>query len=479
MTYEMKSAPFAKHQEDALEWLTTREQGAILLPMGTGKTYIMLAHLALLKAPTLVVSPLSVLHSWEKEIHEHTTATCTVVSGPRREKLELLRSNTDFTLINYDYFSRYKKVDDPLFKRFQTVILDESTRIKSPRAKRTGTIIRLFKNVGRKYILTGTPITRDYGDVFSQWMFMDGGRALGSNYFHFQRAYFSPVDYGRGRRSWEANKRTAASISKRISGSYFYRKKSDCLDLPPKIYERAYYHLAGDQHRVYTSLLKDWLAEIGSASGGNEAGTDSQEGDDPTIVTVNNALARDTKLRQLCSGYMNVENELIDYSHDKYKVVKEVVTESIPSGAQCVVWHVFTEEGRRIVEALRENNVDVEWINGQVPVTERKDILSRFERKHVRVVVAQIQTCAYGINEFRRCEYAIYAGQTYDYDLRAQSEDRFHRKGSVASCTYIDVVGQGTIEETILEVLDMKQRMTPSVFRNKVKELMHEQTMSN
>lgn len=451
--FKLRTRPFGPHQEEAIAWVAERERGALLLPMGTGKTYIALAWMSLQSGTTIVVAPLSVLRSWEKQIRDHTTASVSTATGTRQDRIAALRSSVDIVLVNYDFFSRLHDRDVDLFSNFRGVVLDESTRIKNPKAKRTANIIRVFRRTRRKLILTGNPVPKGYEDLFSQWLFLDGGQCLGANYFHFLRRYFNPIEFGEGKRGWTISAKGPSQIANRIAGSYFHRKKEDCVDLPDKIFERKYYTLGGDARQFYRHLVREWLAETRSGE-----------------RIVNNALSRDIALRQVCSGFMGDGNGNIMEQFDsrKYDTLIEAL-EEIGAEDQVVIWFWFREEGRKLYEQIW-THIDEEpaIIHGGVDDQDRREVLQSFEEGRTRIVLAQLQTCAYGINEFAKCRYVIYFGHTYDYDLRAQSEDRTSRIGSTSSCTYIDIVAEKSIEEAILEVLAKKQQISESMFKQEV-----------
>ena len=67
-----------------------------------------------------------------------------------------------------------------------------------------------------------------------------------------------------------------------------------------------------------------------------------------------------------------------------------------------------------------------------------------------RVLIGQIDTAGFGIT-LTAASYAIYYSQNFNLDSRSQSEDRNHRIGTTRPVTYIDLVCEGTIDETILE----------------------------
>ena len=69
------------------------------------------------------------------------------------------------------------------------MIVDESTTIKTPTAKRTKNLLKISKDVGYKRILTGTPVTKSPLDIFSQFAFLNPKILGQKNYYAFRARY--------------------------------------------------------------------------------------------------------------------------------------------------------------------------------------------------------------------------------------------------------------------------------------------------
>ena len=64
----------------------------------------------------------------------------------------------------------------------------------------------------------------------------------------------------------------------------------------------------------------------------------------------------------------------------------------------------------------------------------------------------------------------IYYSNSYDLEIRLQSEDRAHRIGQTNKVTYIDIVTKGTIDEKILQALRNKINISSKVMAEGYKE---------
>ena len=69
--------------------------------------------------------------------------------------------------------------------------------------------------------------------------------------------------------------------------------------------------------------------------------------------------------------------------------------------------------------------------------------------------VGQPKTGGYGLT-LTAATTVIYYSNSYDLEIRLQSEDRAHRISQTETVTYVDIVSPGTIDEKILKALRNK-----------------------
>ena len=67
--------------------------------------------------------------------------------------------------------------------------IDESTTIKNPSAKRTKNIVALSKSAKYRRIMTGSPVTKNPLDLFSQCEFLDPYLLDFGSYYAFRNRY--------------------------------------------------------------------------------------------------------------------------------------------------------------------------------------------------------------------------------------------------------------------------------------------------
>ena len=206
--YKFKTEPY-KHQSDALEKCWDKEAFAIFAEMGTGKTKIALDNACILYNKgkidrLLVVAPKGTYMNWvdqEIPVHVPDYIEKNVVfwkqstSQKYKEQLKNIMDNQDFRLkimvMNVEAFSTKKgtKFANLFLIGKSMMIVDESTTIKNPKAKRTKSILSLSNQTKYRRILTGSPVTRSPMDLWSQMDFLDPYILGQSSYYAFRTRY--------------------------------------------------------------------------------------------------------------------------------------------------------------------------------------------------------------------------------------------------------------------------------------------------
>jgi SWI/SNF-related matrix-associated actin-dependent regulator 1 of chromatin subfamily A len=138
------------HQQVSHQFLLDRKRVILADEPRVGKT-LPTALAVTNHLPALIVCPAIVKTVW-KEAIERTgyQGEITVING--RKMAENFEAS-GIVIINYDLLNNIKKIG-----KFQTLVLDESHRIKSNTSLRTKAALKLMKMIPRVYALSGTPI---------------------------------------------------------------------------------------------------------------------------------------------------------------------------------------------------------------------------------------------------------------------------------------------------------------------------------
>ncbi|MEO2106606.1 MAG: DEAD/DEAH box helicase [Actinomycetota bacterium] len=106
----------------------------------------------------------------------------------------------------------------------------------------------------------------------------------------------------------------------------------------------------------------------------------------------------------------------------------------------------------------------VSKLHGETPDSERQQIVENFQNRQseLRFLVGHPKTGGYGLT-LTAASTVIYYSNSYDLELRVQSEDRAHRIGQTRTVEVHKLVTAGTIEERIAEMLERKRALADAV----------------
>lgn len=436
----MKTKPYT-HQLEIYNKFRDSREFALFLEMGTGKTKIVLDYLLYNRnkfKQALVFCPKSVISSWEDEVPKHSDLEYQILIGPTSKKKQMLESglrrNIQLFITNYEaVLSLYET-----FKGlFDVIILDESTYIKNPWAKRTKLIVKLGEAARYKIIMTGMAITNSPLDIWSQYRFLDNGESFGRSYLGFRNKYFYS-DYNKW--NWYPKNGSIEKINRTIYRKAVRKLKKECLDLPPKIYEKRIIEMPKRVRQIYDEMRLLLVAEINM----NER------------LTVREAIVKTLRLQQITGGTIPTDTGKFYYNDYKIKVLNEIIQENPDN--KIVIWCKFLEEIHMIERFFVSKNMESVSIYGDVK--NRTEIIHKFQNdENTKYFIGQIKTAGMGIT-LTASNLVVYYSNSFSIEARSQSEDRCHRIGQKNNVLYIDILAKKSIDEYIVKVLQKKQRIS-------------------
>jgi SNF2 family DNA or RNA helicase len=462
-TVPMKTAPY-KHQEKALAFSKVLDSSALLLEQGCGKTWVAIA-LAGYRRYTgqikrlLIIAPATVLPVWERQFHEHANFNFAITilnTDSTAEKAKIVKSMQkdnlskclDIIIVNYESAWR-EPLRSQLLKWIDghMVVLDESQKIKHHTSKQSKFAHALGKVAKYRNILTGTPVTLNPTDVFSQYKFLDTD-VFGTSWTQFRDTYCIMGGFGNHQ---VVGYKNLSELASRAHSIAFRCTKAECLDLPEVIHQTQYAYLS-DSQSVYREMEKNFMVWIKDQE---SQGVDIK-------IKAPQVVSQILRLQQISGGFLpvhNAEGKVINYvqvGHEKLDLLMDVVNE-IPD-QKIVVFCRFTHEVHAIAQALKESGRKTLVLNGEVPINQRGVICDSFQTDpSVKAIVVQIQTGGSGIDLFAASTMIFYS-MDYNYGNYAQAHDRILRIGQKAShVTYIHLVAHGTIDEQILKAVTTKE----------------------
>ena len=474
MNYKFKTKPY-KHQLTALQKSWNKETYAYFMEMGTGKTKVLIDNMSMLYDKgkidgALIIAPKGVIKTWyEQELPTHlpdhienvTVLWQSNITKGQQEKLESLfeiDTALHILVMNVEAFSTEKGVNfASKFLNSHKVLMaiDESTTIKTPTAKRTKNIIGLGKHAKYRRIMTGSPVTKNPLDLYTQCLFLDPYLLNFQSYYAFRNRYAVMKSmHVRGKTIQVVHAfQNLAELSESLQNFSYRVLKEDCLDLPPKNWIKRHITLSKEQQKVYDQMKKTALATL--------------NGKVTSTMTVITQLMR---LQQITCGHFVADDGTTQEIKSNRIIELMDVLDEIEGKA--IIWGHWQKDIKNIVGEIEKKYGPGSVVSyyGLTPQDERQDNIRQFQNDpKCRFMVGTPSTGGYGIT-LTAANTVIYYSNGYDLEKRLQSEDRAHRIGQKKNVTYIDIIAEDTVDEKIQESLRKKINIASEVLGEELRD---------
>ena len=474
MNYKFKTKPYA-HQLTALENSWHKEEYAYFMEMGTGKTKVLIDNVAMLYDKgkvdgVLIIAPKGVVGTWyNQELPNHladhienvTVLWQANINKKQQDKLDqLFKTGHELHILvmNVEALSTDKgTLFAAKFLRSHKSMLaiDESTTIKNPKAKRTKNILGLGDICKYRRIMTGSPVTKNPLDLYSQCEFLNPSLLQFTSYYAFRNRYAEmKTIHVHGRSVDVVHKfQNLKELSETLKPFSYRVLKQDCLDLPEKVYIKREISLSPEQKKLYEQMKKQAFATL--------------NGKQVTSVTVLTQLMR---LQQITCGHFTADDGSIQPIRNNRLAELLDVLEEIEG--KVIIWGHYQEDVKNIVNILTDKYGPGSVVSyyGLTPQEERQKNIKKFQANNgVRFLVGTPQTGGYGIT-LTEANTVIYYSNGYDLEKRMQSEDRAHRIGQKKTVTYVDIIAEKTVDTKIVKSLRKKINIASKVMGEELRD---------
>ena len=450
------------------------------MEQGTGKTKLTIDRSASMFLRrkidlTVIICPNSLMDTWCEEIETHCSVPFVYAKWDpdlkRKSVVELEKitqcpkDKLGFFIINIEAIRTKKgaKMCHWLARHYRIhLAVDESSRIKTPKAQQTVAAINLARLSVARTILSGTPIDKSAAEYYSQLEFLTPNPLGFSNFFSFRARYcelatvMMPI-HGKKDKNGKPKKRKVTLIKgpkntqelmEKLNEFCFFVKKKDCLDLPDKIYHTRHAELSKQQRLLYKQIKEQIVTDLGE---GRE-------------LTVEFHLARMVRLQQLTGGFLPSDDDAnakpVPGPNPKIELLLETI-EEFPGPT--IIWARFQAEHRAIHKALTSimKPERIGFITGPTDPEDREAYRIAFQSPDnpLDYLICTQQCAGYGYT-LTRAENEIYYSNTFSLEHRLQSEDRAHRIGQTKNVNYIDLIVKGTPDTIIHKALLSKKNVS-------------------
>lgn len=437
---------------------------AILVDMGLGKTAAMLLVIDYLtrrcyrSKGVLIVAPLRVCTSvWPDEIAKWDNfagMTWVHISGsaagverikdfdivrtkPNAKALAALAPGKDIYLVNYENvpslcaWALSQKV-----LPFDAVIFDESSKIKASTSARFRGMKSLLPRMGRRVIMTGTPMPRSLEDLFAQSWCVDLGAALGRFVTHYRAQYFDQDPYDKYKRSPKPG--AVDAVRAKMAPFTFCLMGKDVISLPPVVSNEVAIVLPPRVREAY----KQYERELYTALLSHE-------------ITAANRGVMTGRLRQLTGGavfrpgIMGRRAETFDVFHnEKLDALDSILSEA---GDNVLILYQFRHEAARILQRYPGTPVLGSGSTGA------EHAIRRWQTGTLPLLIAHPDSMSHGLNLQTGGHTIVWYTLPWGQDAYEQTCKRLHRSGQSHPVMVHRIVAKNSIDSDVWQSICTKE----------------------
>ncbi|HEX6096207.1 MAG TPA: DEAD/DEAH box helicase [Thermoanaerobaculia bacterium] len=402
------------YQQTGYQWLWLLQQngfgGLLCDDMGLGKTHQAIALIAaLVKADpslnVLVVCPTSLIDHW-------------------KDKLARYAPGVPITLTTYGLVRT--RIEQFRGKRFDLVVLDEMQTIKNADTATHHALRAIDKRIAIG--LTGTPIENHEGELKALLDFAVPG---------YLPKY---VD-------------DRATLQRLVRPFVLRRTKAQVLtELPPKIVDKRYCELTGEQRALYRRVLEARARPLRAQLRAGQ------------VVSYVHVFAALNYLKQVCNHPLSAGGGFSeDLPSGKWDLFTEMLDGCMSSGLKVVVFSQYLSMLDLIEKHLVVNDIGYASIRGGT--RERGQEIARFrDDPDCRVFTASLRAGGLGI-DLTSASVVIHYDRWWNQAREDQATDRVHRLGQTRGVQVIKLISRNTIEEKIDALIESKATLATDLIR--------------
>ncbi len=435
------------YQLAGLGWLeflqNFRFGGCLADDMGLGKTIQFLALLqdrhrkGLIKNPSLVVVPKSLIFNWHQECTKFTPElTIVEYTGLARARLRKKLARVDVVLTTYGTVRRdvlhLKEIE------FDYVVLDEAQAIKNP-SSQVAKAARLLKAHNR-LALTGTPIENHLRDLWSIFEFLNPGMLGRASIFKLHTS--------------EATDDESRKLLSHALKPFILRrtKREVARDLPEKLEQTIICNMGKQQEQLYIELRDHYRSSL--------LGLVKKQGLARSKIHVLEALLR---LRQAACHPGLLDEKHIDDPSAKLDVLGLHLSDLLEEGHKALVFSQFTSYLALVRRYLDQRNIAYEYLDGQT--RNRKERIDHFQNDPAcGVFLISLKAGGLGLN-LTAADYVFLLDPWWNPAVEMQAIDRAHRIGQTRQVFAYRLICKDTVEEKIAELQVKKKELADAILQ--------------
>ena len=430
------------YQDEAADFLYSRDRAMILAPVGAGKTCITLTAMQAMIQDGhvkrfLVLAPKRVCTDvWRQEgLKWASNIFIEIAIGTAKNRIAAFNCAANVIVTNYDNLLWLCRERPDLLQGFDGIVFDELTRLKNPSGSRFKALFKVINLFKIRWGLTGSFTSNGLEDVFGQCKVVDQS-LLGRSKNAFLQQYFVLMnrDYG----EWAARPDSLPKIMKTIKPATYLLDAGDYADLMPPLHMVEIKCQMDMEH--YNTMKKDLVVAFPSA----------------TAVATNLAVVTG-KLQQMSSGFVyhstttpskspgkfNTSSQSIWFSSHKFDRLEELLAEN---QRDCtMIFYMYKEE----LEELKRRYPHAQTLDDP-------NAVERWNTGQIELLLAHPKSAGHGLNLQHHGNKIVFLSLPWSLEYFEQAIGRIHRSGQKREVWCYILMTENTIDERIYSVLQEK-----------------------
>uniref|UniRef100_A0A8C6WRJ6 Chromodomain helicase DNA binding protein 1-like n=1 Tax=Neogobius melanostomus TaxID=47308 RepID=A0A8C6WRJ6_9GOBI len=447
----LKGIQLRHYQLDGVHWLTQcleNQEGCILGDeMGLGKTCQTISLLLYIcgalgkKGPFLVVSPLSVMENWRKEMESfapNLKVLCYQGDKERRAEIQQDAKTEDFHVLLTTYEVRQSA---PLCLRWkwEALVVDEAHRLKNQSSLLHQTLTEF--SMGFRVLLTGTPIQNNLQELYSLLSFIQPSVFTADDTDTFISC-FGDVSF------------SAAELQSILEPFLLRRVKSEvALDLPKKTELVMYHGMTALQKKYYKAILMKDLEAFGD------------EGSKTRLLNVLVQLRKCVIHPYLFDGVEPepfVMGEHLVEASGKFCLLDSMLSYLHKGGHRVLLFSQMTRTLDILQDYLEYRGYSYERLDGSVRGEERNLAVKNFSTNDIFVFLLSTKAGGVGMN-LTAADTVIFMDTDFNPQNDLQAAARCHRIGQNRPVKIVRLIARDTVEEIMYSRAVSKLHLTNTV----------------
>lgn len=430
------------HQQVSVDFFCGKPATFDASDPGTGKTFaaieVFRPRIRSDGRSVLVIAPKSLLrNAWANDLRKFAPELIlSVAYAENREKA--FAAPADVYITNHDGVNWLVKQKPAFFKKFSTLVVDESGAFKHHTAKRSKSLAKIRKYFDYCHMMNGTPNTNGITDVWHQYYICDGGQRLGKSFYAFRGAVCVPKQVGPmpNMVEWVDREGAETGVADLVKDITIRHKFEDCVDIPDNHMYTVPFALKPAHMKQYRTMQALALLPL----------------KDGTINAIN-AAAVSTKLMQIASGAVyEAEGVYHKLDNDRYELIMDLLEPRQHS----LCFFLWQHQKEELTKAAEARGFTYAILDGSVSGTEREEVVRQFQAGFYKVLFAHPQSAAHGLT-LVKATTTIWASPTYNLEHFSQGNKRIYRTGQTQKTETIVIVAEDTIDEKVFQALATKR----------------------